>query len=310
MMDQNSLRYRGIYTKIPGDPSRWRKWCAMGEVLVEETRRRNGGQLPQYLTYSGLEAEFPRMFQMLADGGTIGFSGSTKGNHMTFLGKGAALRPDRMLRRADFQRGESVLFYYGCSNREKVDRNGLEILDALHRHGARMGVVSQTEEQRHYLEERYGGMLIGATSLEAIFSEEGSRFDWPSALPWFPEIERYQQECEETIQLYKERTVKPLFRHVTKWLPAGEGFDLIFERAGQDTLGVSIALLRSHTGRVVYAESMEGRRYSFYAPDLWESGRRVFMPCAMIDGGSSYPSEDQDKSLQSSRTSFQVRQTG
>ncbi|SDW29679.1 acrylyl-CoA reductase (NADPH) / 3-hydroxypropionyl-CoA dehydratase / 3-hydroxypropionyl-CoA synthetase [Marininema mesophilum] len=310
MMDQSSLRYRGIYTKIPGDPSRWRKWHAMGEFLVEEARRRNGGQLPDQLMYSGAESEFPRLFQMLAEGGTIGFSDSTRGKHMTFLGKGAALRPERMLQRADFTRGEFALFYYGCSNREKVDRNGLEILEALHRSGGRIIAVTNTEEQRLYLEDRYAEMLIGVISLEQIALEEGNRFDWPSAMPWLPESDRYWQECQDTIGLYKERTIEPFARRVTNLLPEGEGgFDLIFERAGQDTLGVSTALVRPKTGRVVYAEAMEGRRYSFYSPHVWEGERKVFMPLAVIDGSPSFAGQRENDPLSES-TSYHVRQTG
>ena len=60
--------------------------------------------------------------------------------------------------------------------------------------------------------------------------------------------------------------------------------DLVLERAGQDTLGVTTALVKPFTGRVVYAEDMARRRYSFYAPQVWTRQRRIVMPTAEIRG--------------------------
>jgi acrylyl-CoA reductase (NADPH)/3-hydroxypropionyl-CoA dehydratase/3-hydroxypropionyl-CoA synthetase len=44
--------------------------------------------------------------------------------------------------------------------------------------------------------------------------------------------------------------------------------DFIVERPGRDTLGVSAFLARPHTETVVYLESTEGERLSFYAPNV------------------------------------------
>jgi acrylyl-CoA reductase (NADPH)/3-hydroxypropionyl-CoA dehydratase/3-hydroxypropionyl-CoA synthetase len=43
-------------------------------------------------------------------------------------------------------------------------------------------------------------------------------------------------------------------------------------------------LVKPGTGRVVYAGEMGGRRYSFYAPQVWMRQRRILMPSAEIIG--------------------------
>ena len=60
--------------------------------------------------------------------------------------------------------------------------------------------------------------------------------------------------------------------------------DLILERAAQDTLGVSTSLVKPFTGRVVFAEDLAGRRFTFYAPQVWTRQRRILMPTASILG--------------------------
>jgi acrylyl-CoA reductase (NADPH)/3-hydroxypropionyl-CoA dehydratase/3-hydroxypropionyl-CoA synthetase len=59
---------------------------------------------------------------------------------------------------------------------------------------------------------------------------------------------------------------------------------VVLERAGHDALGVSTSLVQPFTGRVVYVEEMAGRRYSFYAPQVWTRQRRILMPTARILG--------------------------
>jgi acrylyl-CoA reductase (NADPH)/3-hydroxypropionyl-CoA dehydratase/3-hydroxypropionyl-CoA synthetase len=60
--------------------------------------------------------------------------------------------------------------------------------------------------------------------------------------------------------------------------------DIVIERAGHDTLAASTMLIKPFTGRVVYYENMGGRRYSFYAPQVWTRHRRIYMPSANIWG--------------------------
>ena len=60
--------------------------------------------------------------------------------------------------------------------------------------------------------------------------------------------------------------------------------DLVIERAAQDALGVSTSLVKPFTGRVVFAEELSGRRFTFYAPQVWTRQRRILMPTASILG--------------------------
>jgi acrylyl-CoA reductase (NADPH)/3-hydroxypropionyl-CoA dehydratase/3-hydroxypropionyl-CoA synthetase len=60
--------------------------------------------------------------------------------------------------------------------------------------------------------------------------------------------------------------------------------DLIFERRGQDTLGVSTSLVKPFQGRVLYAEDLKGQRLTFYAPQVWTRQRKILMPTASILG--------------------------
>jgi acrylyl-CoA reductase (NADPH)/3-hydroxypropionyl-CoA dehydratase/3-hydroxypropionyl-CoA synthetase len=43
-------------------------------------------------------------------------------------------------------------------------------------------------------------------------------------------------------------------------------------------------LVKPFTGRVAYCEDMAGRRYSFYAPQVWMRQRRIYMASASIFG--------------------------
>ena len=58
----------------------------------------------------------------------------------------------------------------------------------------------------------------------------------------------------------------------------------MFERAARDGLGLATALVKAHTGKVVYAENLRGQRLSFYAPQVWMRQRRILMPGAEIRG--------------------------
>jgi acrylyl-CoA reductase (NADPH)/3-hydroxypropionyl-CoA dehydratase/3-hydroxypropionyl-CoA synthetase len=60
--------------------------------------------------------------------------------------------------------------------------------------------------------------------------------------------------------------------------------DLIVERSGHDSLGVTAMLVKPFVGRIVYFENMGGRRYSFFAPQIWMRQRKVYMPTVNIWG--------------------------
>jgi enoyl-CoA hydratase/carnithine racemase len=92
----------------------------------------------------------------------------------------------------------------------------------------------------------------------------------------------------EGFRAYQDATLKPFGQAVGRLLahrdnPRGNP-DVIVERAGQDTLGISTFLCRPFTGRVVYLEDTAGQRLSFYAPNVWMHGKRVLFPAFAILG--------------------------
>jgi len=82
--------------------------------------------------------------------------------------------------------------------------------------------------------------------------------------------------------------MKPFGSAVGRYLRSADnprGYpDLIIERAGHDALAASTSLVKPFTGRVVYCEEMAGRRFTFYAPQVWMRQRRILMPNATIAG--------------------------
>jgi acrylyl-CoA reductase (NADPH)/3-hydroxypropionyl-CoA dehydratase/3-hydroxypropionyl-CoA synthetase len=90
------------------------------------------------------------------------------------------------------------------------------------------------------------------------------------------------------VRAFQERTTKPFGAAVGRVLRSADNPrgapDLIIERAGHDALGVSTSLVKPFTGRIVYAEEMRGRRFTFYAPQVWTRQRRILMPTATIAG--------------------------
>jgi acrylyl-CoA reductase (NADPH) / 3-hydroxypropionyl-CoA dehydratase / 3-hydroxypropionyl-CoA synthetase len=127
--------------------------------------------------------------------------------------------------------------------------------------------------------------------LQTIQQREGPDFEWPmlaGGMPDLPDPKTQTAAFKEAVRNFNERIFKPLGAAVGGFLrtldnPRGYP-DLIFERAGHDALSVSVALVKPYTGRVVYSEDMQGRRYSFYAPQVWMRQRRIYLPEANIFG--------------------------
>ncbi|HEU5194603.1 MAG TPA: AMP-dependent synthetase, partial [Methylomirabilota bacterium] len=115
--------------------------------------------------------------------------------------------------------------------------------------------------------------LAGTVSLETLARAGG--FAWPAAMPDYDtDAEGYRR--------YQDATLKPFGQAVGRLLttpdnPRGNP-DVIVERAGQDTLGISTFLVRPFTGVVVYLEDTAGDRLSFYAPNVWMHQKRVLFP--------------------------------
>ncbi|MDE2356384.1 MAG: enoyl-CoA hydratase/isomerase family protein, partial [Alphaproteobacteria bacterium] len=279
-----------LFTAVPDDPDEARAWEAAGEVLRETCRAQTDGRLPHYVVSHAGETAFPRSFQLLETGGTLTFFGASSGYWFSFMGKAGAAAPREMLRRAQLRPGESVLIYYGVEDgAELIDAVGLEMIEAARAAGARIAVAAQTNGQREFVQSLgFGDSVRGVVTLEELRRRDGAEFDWPAFLPRMPDAKREGAAFKESVRAFQERTTKPFGAAIGKVLRSADNPrgapDVILERAGHDALGVSTALVKPFTGRVVYAEDMSGRRFTFYAPQVWTRQRRILMPSATIAG--------------------------
>lgn len=290
-LNRKDPRFANLFTRVPRDPAQWAEWEAAGQVLVEEFRRQTGGRLADYVVSHAGETAFPRSFQLLAEGGTLTFYGASGGYHFTFIGKRGQATPAAMLERVGLRPGESVLVYYGTSvGPDGVsDPAGLEAIEAAREAGARIVVACYTDAQREFvLSLGWGDAVRGAVSIQELQRRHGADFEWPETMPDLPNPRTDTAAFKEAVRLFNDRIFKPFASAVGALLrspsnPRGYP-DVVIERAGHDALAVSTALVRPFTGRVVYFEDVGGRRYSFYAPQVWMRQRRIYMPTAQIFG--------------------------
>jgi acrylyl-CoA reductase (NADPH)/3-hydroxypropionyl-CoA dehydratase/3-hydroxypropionyl-CoA synthetase len=265
-------------------------WERAGEALVGACRAETGGRLPDYVVSHAGETAFPRSFQLLGEGGTLTFFGASSGYWFSFMGKPGSVAPQEMLRRAGLRAGEAVLVYYGVGDAaEMIDRVGLEMIEAARAGGARIVVAALTDGQREFVQSLgFGDSVRGVVSIAELRQREGDDFEWPEYMPRLPDARRETAAFKEAVRAFQERTLKPFGAAVGRVLRSGDNPrgapDLILERVGHDTLGVSTSLVKPFTGRVVYAEAMQGRRFTFYAPQVWTRQRRILMPTATIAG--------------------------
>ena len=286
-LDRSDPRFAALYTPVPeDDPAAWE---AAGAPLLDEYRRHNGGRLADYAVSHAGETAFPRSFQLLAEGGSLAFYGASSGYHLTFVGKPGTASPEAMLQRAGARAGEAVLLYYGPGSSALLDATGLEMIEAVRAIGARTVVATDTDAQREFVQSLgFEDAVAGVVSLEDIRRRQGANFDWPKTMPRLADAKADIETFRLGVRDFQDRTLKPFGAAVGALLkspdnPRGAP-DLILERAGHDALGVSTALVKPFTGRVVYCEEMAGRRYAFYAPQVWTRQRRILMPTASILG--------------------------
>ena len=286
-IDRRDSRWASAFTAVPeADPAAWE---AAGEPILAEYRALNGGKLADYAVSHAGETAFPRSFQLLGDGGVLAFYGASSGYHFTFVGKSGSVAPETALRKAKVRAGEAVLLFYGPRSTALLDETGLEMIETARTVQARTVVVTTTDGQREFIQSLgFEDALAGVVSLEDIKRREGGNFAWPDAMPRLPDAKADIEAFRAAVRDYQDRTLKPFGNAVGKLLrspdnPRGAP-DLVLERAGQDTLGVTTALVKPFTGRVVYAEDMAHKRYSFYAPQVWTRQRRIVMPTAEIRG--------------------------
>ena len=289
-LDRAENRFKALFTAVPdGAPADWAAWEAAGQPMLDEYRRLNGGKLADYAVSHAGETAFPRSFQLLAEGGKLAFYGASSGYHLSFMGKPGAASAETMLARAGARGGEAILIFYGPNSTALADQTGLEMIEAARGLGARMVVVTNTDGQREFiLSLGFEDAVAGVVSLEGIKRREGGNFDWPDTMPRLPVARENIETFRDAVRDFQDKTLKPFGNAVGRLLrspdnPRGAP-DIVLERAGQDTLGVTTALVKPFTGRVVYAEDMTGRRYNFYAPQVWTRQRRIIMPTAEIRG--------------------------
>jgi acrylyl-CoA reductase (NADPH)/3-hydroxypropionyl-CoA dehydratase/3-hydroxypropionyl-CoA synthetase len=290
VLNRRDPAFASLFTAVPDDPIAARAWEAAGEAMLDSCRAQTGGRLPHYVVSHAGETAFPRSFQLLAPGGTLTFFGASSGYWFSFRGKSGAEAPREMLRRAKFRPGESVLIYYGVADpSELIDEVGLEMIEAARAAGARIVVATLVNGQREFVQSLgFGDSVRGVVSIEELRRRDGDEFDWPAFLPRLPSATREPAAFKESVRAFQERTTKPFGAAVGRVLRSADNPrgapDVVFERAGHDALGVSTALVKPFTGRVVYAEDMSDRRFTFYAPQVWTRQRRIIMPNATIAG--------------------------
>lgn len=303
-INRSSSAYAGTFTRVPVDPAGWAEWEARGAPILADFRAQNDGRLADYVISHAGETAFPRSFQLLGephDGHipTLAFYGASSGYHFTFLGKPGSASPGEMLRRAGLRAGEAVLIYYGVDGGQPapdpsrppslIDPAGLEAIEAARQLGARVIAVTYTDAQREFvLSLGFGAALRGVVSLEDLARRHGAEFDWPATMPELPDARQDPQGLKEAVRCFSDLTFKPLGAAVGQYLRSPDnprGYpDLIVERAGHDALAVSAMLVKPFSGRVIYFEEIGGRRYSFFAPQIWMRQRRIYMPTANIWG--------------------------
>jgi acrylyl-CoA reductase (NADPH)/3-hydroxypropionyl-CoA dehydratase/3-hydroxypropionyl-CoA synthetase len=302
-INRRDERYAAIFTRVPEEPAAWARWEAAGQTLLADFRAQNNGHLADYAISHAGETAFPRTFQLLGephDGHipTLAFYGASSGYHFTFLGKPGSTDPTAMLRRANLRAGEAVVVYYGVAptfqpsnlpTLQLIDQEGLEAIEAARAMGARIVVVAYSDAQREFvLSLGFGAALKGVVSLEELKRRFGEDFEWPATMPPLPDARADIQGFKAAVRRFNDLTFKPLGSAVGAFLRSADnprGYpDLIIERAGHDALATSVTLIKPFVGRVVYCEDLGGRRYSFFAPQVWMRQRRIFMPTANIWG--------------------------
>ena len=287
-LDRKDPRFAELFTSVPDDAAGTAAWLAAGEALCDAYRAQNGGRLADYVVSHAGETAFPRSFQLLEHNGALTFYGASSGYHFTFVGKDGTTSPEAMLRKAGLRAGEAVLVYYGPRTAELVDTTGLEMIEAVRALHGRCVVATSTDGQREFVQSLgFEDAVAGVVSLEEI-GRRSADFEWPHTMPRLPDARQATETFRQAVRDFQDHTLKPFGAAVGKLLrspdnPRGAP-DVVMERAAHDALGVSTSLVKPFTGRIVYCEQMAGRRYAFYAPQVWTRQRRILMPTASILG--------------------------
>ena len=268
----------GLFTPVPVDPAGRKTWEEAGRGWRDLVRGRNDGAPIDVVVSSVGRDLFARMVELLGPGGRLVFYGATSGYTLTFLGKPGTAAPEEMYRRADLRPNHGVLVHYGTAGEGAPgDHVGAGAIAAALSAGARVVAVTRTDAQAAHVKDAL--RAHGAVSLETL--ARSPAFRWPATMPDF-------DVDPEGYRAYQDVTLKPLGQAVGRLLATADnprGYpDVIVERAGHDALGVSTFIARPFTGRVVYLEETAGRRFAFYAPNVWMHQKRVLFPSFAILG--------------------------
>ncbi len=288
-IDRKDARWASAFTAIPDDPEQWSAWEAAGQPFVEETQRIAGGEIDYVVSHAG-ETAFPRSFQTLGDNGVLTFYGASSGYRFTFMGKPGQCSPADMLSRASLRAGQSLLVVYGPGAEDGVvDRVAIEAIEVGCYRGAQVAVLVDTVAQREFVNSLgFGTQMRGVVSLEEIERRLGDDFVPPGPFAAMPDPFTESQAFKEAVRDFSDKTLKPIGSAIAPFLRNTldkRGLpDIVFERAGRDGLALATALVKPNVGRVVYCEELSGRRFTFYAPQVWMRQRRILMPSAEIRG--------------------------
>jgi len=152
-----------------------------------------------------------------------------------------------------------------------------------------VAVLADTVPQREFVTSLgFGANLAGVVSIEEIKRRLGQDFDPPGPFAPLPNAFTDSADFKEAVRRFSDRTLKPIGSAIGPLLrntldPRGLP-DVVFERRDRDGLALSTSLVKPNVGVVCYAENLEGRRFSFYAPQVWMRQRRILMPTAEIRG--------------------------
>jgi len=288
-VNRKDARWQDIFTPVPDDEDAWKDWERAGEAFVAAVHEGAGGPVDYAVSHAG-ELAFPRSFQLLGTGGVLTFFGATSGYRFSFMGKPGDERPETMFSRAGLRAGQAVLVVYGPGADDGiVDPVAVEAIEAGCARGARVAVLADTVAQREFVTSLgFGAQLTGVVSLEEIARRMGEDFVPPGPLAPMPDPFTESAAFKEAVRAFSERTLKPIGAAIGPLLRTPldrRGLpDVIFERRARDGLALATSLVKPNVGRVVYAEALDGRRFSFYAPQVWMRQRRILMPSAEIRG--------------------------
>ncbi len=286
-VDRYAPEVKDCFRRVPAEQSEWSTWLKAGEAFVDRVREANDGHLVDYVVSHAGEIAFPRSFQALGPNGVATFYGASSGYHMTFLGKPGVADPADMLHRAELRPGEAVVVFYGVGAGER-DSTALAAIEAARAAGARIVAVTDHDAERDFvLSLGFGDSLVGALSLAEV-RRRVPHFVWPERLPDLPDVREETAAFKGAVRELTENSFKPIGSSIGGLLRSADNPrgmpDVVVERAHRDSLCIATLLVKPHTGRVVYAGDMGGRRYSFYAPQVWMRQRRILMPTAEIIG--------------------------